>query len=199
MGELWQGGRHTEATTPTLYMPTVGGCFVSAIACGTFGYPEAGLLFFGAGFLSLVVLESIVLHRLMTHTLPQSLRATLGLHLATPCRWICRVPRRHRWSAGPLRADAVRLCAPPGTRHAAPRALAPAAALLTRGLGLHLRRLGPAACGPALCRAGTDRADCLPEPSCSSSAPTWSSVGSRCALCGSQLRESFYRQGCCLE
>jgi tellurite resistance protein len=84
MGELWQGGRHTEATTPTLYMPTVGGCFVSAIACGTFGYPEAGLLFFGAGFLSLVVLESIVLHRLMTHTLPQSLRATLGLHLATP-------------------------------------------------------------------------------------------------------------------
>jgi tellurite resistance protein len=84
IGELWQGGRHTDATTPTLYMPTVGGCFVSAIACGSFGYPEAGLLFFGAGFLSMVVLESIVLHRLMTHTLPVSLRATMGLHLATP-------------------------------------------------------------------------------------------------------------------
>jgi tellurite resistance protein len=84
IGELWQGGRHTEATTPTLYMPTVGGCFVSAIACGAFGYPETGLLFFGAGFLSLVVLESIVLHRLMTHTLPLGLRATMGLHLATP-------------------------------------------------------------------------------------------------------------------
>ncbi|WP_457090701.1 dicarboxylate transporter/tellurite-resistance protein TehA [Microvirga sp. P5_D2] len=84
VGELWQGGRHTDATTPTLYMPTVGGCFVSAIACGSFGYPEAGLLFFGAGFLSMVVLESIVLHRLMTHTLPVALRATMGLHLATP-------------------------------------------------------------------------------------------------------------------
>jgi tellurite resistance protein len=84
VGELWQGGRHTDATTPTLYMPTVGGCFVSAIACGSFGYPEAGLLFFGAGFLSLVVLESIVLHRLMIHTLPVPLRATMGLHLATP-------------------------------------------------------------------------------------------------------------------
>ncbi|WP_246776872.1 dicarboxylate transporter/tellurite-resistance protein TehA [Microvirga sp. VF16] len=84
VGELWQGGRHTDATTPTLYMPTVGGCFVSAIACGSFGYPEAGLLFLGAGFLSLVVLESIVLHRLMTHTLPVGLRATMGLHLATP-------------------------------------------------------------------------------------------------------------------
>ncbi len=84
VGELWQGGRHTDATTPTLYMPTVGGCFVSAIACGSFGYPEAGLLFFGAGFLSMVVLESIVLHRLMIHALPVALRATMGLHLATP-------------------------------------------------------------------------------------------------------------------
>jgi tellurite resistance protein len=84
VGELWQGGRHTDATTPTLYMPTVGGCFVSAIACGSFGYADAGLLFFGAGFLSMVVLESIVLHRLMTHTLPVALRATMGLHLATP-------------------------------------------------------------------------------------------------------------------
>ncbi len=84
VGALWQGGRHTDATTPTLYMPTVGGCFVSAIACGAFGYPEAGLLFFGAGFLSMVVLESIVLHRLMTHALPVGLRATMGLHLATP-------------------------------------------------------------------------------------------------------------------
>jgi tellurite resistance protein len=32
VGQLRQGGRHTEATTPTLYMPTIGGCFVSASA-----------------------------------------------------------------------------------------------------------------------------------------------------------------------
>jgi tellurite resistance protein len=84
VGGLWQGGREAEATTPVLYMPTVGGGFVSAIACGTFGYPEAGLLFFGAGFLSMVVMESVILHRLMTHKLPVSLRATLGIHLAPP-------------------------------------------------------------------------------------------------------------------
>lgn len=84
VGELWQGGRHTETTTPSLYTPTVGGCYVGAIACGTFGYNETGLLFFGAGFLSMMVLESIVLHRLMTHALPAGLRATMGLHLATP-------------------------------------------------------------------------------------------------------------------
>ena len=65
-------------------MPTVGGGFVSAIACGTFGYAQAGLLFFGAGFFSMVVMESVVLHRLMTHWLPVSLRATLGIHLAPP-------------------------------------------------------------------------------------------------------------------
>ena len=84
VGGLWQGGREAEATTPVLYMPTVGGGFVSAIACSTFGYPEAGLLFFGAGFLSMVVMESVILHRLMTHRLPVGLRATLGIHLAPP-------------------------------------------------------------------------------------------------------------------
>jgi tellurite resistance protein len=84
VGGLWQGGREAEATTPVLYMPTVGGGFVSAIACGTFGHPETGLLFFGAGFLSMVVMESVILHRLMTHKLPVSLRATLGIHLAPP-------------------------------------------------------------------------------------------------------------------
>jgi tellurite resistance protein len=84
VGLLWQGGRDMAAITPTLYMPTVGGCFVSAIACGAFGLPETGLHFFGAGFLSLIILESIVLHRLISHTLPTNLRATMGLHLATP-------------------------------------------------------------------------------------------------------------------
>jgi len=84
VGGLWQGGREAEATTPVLYMPTVGGGFVSAIACGTFSYAQAGLLFFGAGFFSMVVMESVVLHRLMTHRLPVSLRATLGIHLAPP-------------------------------------------------------------------------------------------------------------------
>ena len=165
VGELWQGGRHTDATTPTLYMPTVGGCFVSAIACGSFGYPETGLLFFGAGFLSLVVLESIVLHRLMTHTLPVGLRATMGLHLATPAVGAVAYLAVTEGSSGPLRPDAVRVRAAPGARHAAPRALAPAAAVLAGGVGLHLRRLRPAARGPALRRAGADGADQLPGDS----------------------------------
>ena len=45
---------------------------------------ELGLLFFGAGLLSWLTLESVVVHRLILKTLPVGLRASLGLHLAPP-------------------------------------------------------------------------------------------------------------------
>ncbi|WP_454104122.1 dicarboxylate transporter/tellurite-resistance protein TehA [Methylorubrum extorquens] len=84
VGGLWMGDRAFEATTPILYMPTVGGGFVAAITCAAFGMKELGLLFFGAGLLSWLTLESVVIHRLILQTLPVSLRASLGLHLAPP-------------------------------------------------------------------------------------------------------------------
>ncbi len=84
VGGLWMGGRTAETTTPVLYMPTVGGSFVSAIACGLFGYPEPGLMFFGVGFFSIIIMESVILHRLFANGLPVALRATMGIHLAPP-------------------------------------------------------------------------------------------------------------------
>lgn len=78
---FWRTARPPEAITPILLMPTVGACFVSAAAAGAFGVPALGLLFFGAGFISWLVTESVVLQRLMSHTLPANLRATLGIHL----------------------------------------------------------------------------------------------------------------------
>jgi tellurite resistance protein len=85
MGGIWQGERAPETTTPVLYMPTVGGGFVSAIALSTFGYPDWGILFFGGGFISWIVLESLIVHRLMMlPELAPSLRTTLGIHLAPP-------------------------------------------------------------------------------------------------------------------
>ncbi|WP_261926139.1 dicarboxylate transporter/tellurite-resistance protein TehA [Methylorubrum sp. GM97] len=84
VGGLWMGDRAFEATTPILYMPTVGGGFVAAITCAAFGMKEVGLLFFGAGLLSWLTLESVVIHRLILQTLPVPLRASLGLHLAPP-------------------------------------------------------------------------------------------------------------------
>lgn len=85
VGTAWQGGRAPETTTPVLYLPTVGGCFVSAMALGTFGRPDWGLLFFGAGLISWIVLEGVMIQRLLTQpALPLALRATLGIHLAPP-------------------------------------------------------------------------------------------------------------------
>ncbi|WP_458437477.1 dicarboxylate transporter/tellurite-resistance protein TehA [Methylorubrum extorquens] len=84
VGGLWMGDRAFEATTPILYMPTAGGGFVAAITCAAFGMKELGLLFFGAGLLSWLTLESVVIHRLILRTLPVPLRASLGLHLAPP-------------------------------------------------------------------------------------------------------------------
>jgi len=83
-GSLWRGGREPRTITSVLLMPTVGGCFVSALGAGTFGQPDLGWLFFGAGLLSWVVIESVVLQRLLSEPLPAAQRSTLGIHLTPP-------------------------------------------------------------------------------------------------------------------
>ncbi|MBD9388602.1 dicarboxylate transporter/tellurite-resistance protein TehA [Agrobacterium sp. AGB01] len=84
-GRLWQGARDPAASTPVLYLPTVAGSFVTAIVMGALGHQEMGQLAFGAGLLSWLAIESILLHRL--YTMPEltpALRATLGIQLAPP-------------------------------------------------------------------------------------------------------------------
>jgi tellurite resistance protein len=84
-GRLWMGGRNPETTTPVLYLPTVAGSFVSAIVASALGYREGGVLFFGMGMFSWLVLESIIIQRLyLLDTLPKPLRPTLGIQLAPP-------------------------------------------------------------------------------------------------------------------
>ena len=82
VGGLWQGGRDPAATTAVLYMPTVGGGLVGALACGTFGLPNLGWMFFGMGLLGWMSMESVLLTRLLVHRLPPDLRSTLGMNLA---------------------------------------------------------------------------------------------------------------------
>ena len=84
IGGLWFGGREPEAVTPILYMPTVGGGLVAGLACATYGWPTAGWMFFGAGLLSWMSMESVILVRLLAIGLPVDRRATLGIHLAPP-------------------------------------------------------------------------------------------------------------------
>ncbi|MGY2048030.1 dicarboxylate transporter/tellurite-resistance protein TehA [Methylobacterium sp. JK268] len=83
-GGLWQGGREVGATTPVLYLPTVAGGFVTAIASSAFGLHDLAQLAFGAALLSWLAIESVLLHRFYTVALPPSLRPTLGVELAPP-------------------------------------------------------------------------------------------------------------------
>ena len=92
---LWQSASHGCATssisreiatlTPGVYLPSVAGNFIVAIAAGVVGQPSWGLLFIGAGAFTWLAMESVILHR-MFHAapLPAPLRPTLGSSLAPP-------------------------------------------------------------------------------------------------------------------
>lgn len=84
-GGQWRGGRDDKATTPVLYLPTVGANLVSAIGMSALGWPTWGQLFFGAGVLAWIVQESIILGRLLTvEAMPLALRPTVGIQMAPP-------------------------------------------------------------------------------------------------------------------
>jgi len=62
-----------------------GRLFVAATASAAFGWHQLGMLFFGAGALSWLAIESLILHRAAVHeALPEALRPTLGIQLAPP-------------------------------------------------------------------------------------------------------------------
>ena len=79
-GRLWQGGRNAELATPLIYLPTVAPSFVAATTAASFGLPELAMLFFGAGVLSWLAIESKLLNRaaLGAPTAP-ALRPTFGV------------------------------------------------------------------------------------------------------------------------
>ncbi|HHT7895335.1 TPA: dicarboxylate transporter/tellurite-resistance protein TehA [Pasteurella multocida] len=80
---MWRGVHQAEMTLPAIYLPTVATNFVSATALGVLGYSELGMVFFGAGFFSWLVLEPIVLQRLRTlQPVPEPLRPMIGIQLA---------------------------------------------------------------------------------------------------------------------
>ncbi|RKT22763.1 tellurite resistance protein [Paraburkholderia sp. RAU2J] len=84
-GRLWQGGRKPELITPAIYLPTVAPSFVAGTAAAAFGFHQLGDLLFGAGVLSWLALESLILHRAAVHEpLPEALRPILGVQLAPP-------------------------------------------------------------------------------------------------------------------
>ena len=85
MGAVWKGGRDAQASTTSMYLPTVGVNLVAATVAGALGYAQWGALFFGIGVFSWLSLESVILHRhAVLEPLPLELRASLGIQLAPP-------------------------------------------------------------------------------------------------------------------
>jgi tellurite resistance protein len=83
-GLLWQGARRQDDNTPVLFLPQVTGNFISAFTAATFGCADLAALFFGAGALSWIPIEAVVVGRLFTHELPAALRPSLGIRLSPP-------------------------------------------------------------------------------------------------------------------
>ncbi len=83
VGRFWQGGRAPESVNASAYLPGVAQNFVAATASASFGYTALGAMFFGAGVLTWLTLESLVLQRAATLApLPEAQRPLQGIQVA---------------------------------------------------------------------------------------------------------------------
>lgn len=82
VAQLTTGRIGPELVTPALYLPTVAGGFVGAMALQGLGLHGWAVLLLGAGLGAWALLEARILHRLFAGPLPLPLRPTLGLELA---------------------------------------------------------------------------------------------------------------------
>ncbi|HEY5851088.1 MAG TPA: dicarboxylate transporter/tellurite-resistance protein TehA, partial [Lysobacter sp.] len=62
-GGLWRGRMNLDAVTPIIFLPSVAANLISSIVAGVLGLSSWGLLFFGMGFFSWVVIESVIVVR----------------------------------------------------------------------------------------------------------------------------------------
>lgn len=82
VGRLTTGQMPVEMLTPVLYLPTVAGGFVGAMALQTLGYHGFAVLLLGMGAGAWALIEARILHRLYSGPLPPPLRPTLGIEMA---------------------------------------------------------------------------------------------------------------------
>jgi tellurite resistance protein len=71
-----------DMITPALYLPTVGGGLIGALAVNALGSHGWAVLLFGMGLGGWALLEARVLNRLFSGPLPPPLRPTLGVEIA---------------------------------------------------------------------------------------------------------------------
>ncbi len=81
---LSHGEIQHHTITPALYLPTVTGAFMGAIAMAVLGYSGWGALLFGMALAAWALLEARVLNRLFHGPLPETLRPIIGIEMAPP-------------------------------------------------------------------------------------------------------------------
>ena len=82
---MWQGRRPMETWSAATYLPTVAQNFVAASAAMQFGWTDLAPLLFGAGLLSWLSLESVILLRAASHgEMPSAARPAQGIQMAPP-------------------------------------------------------------------------------------------------------------------
>lgn len=82
VADLSTGRTQPEWITPALYLPTVPGGFVGAIALQALGQHGWAALLMGMGLGAWALLEMRILNRLFAGPLPLALRPTLGIEMA---------------------------------------------------------------------------------------------------------------------
>lgn len=83
VSELWQGGVFEQKSThPSFYLPAVAANFTSASSLALLGYHDLGYLFFGAGMITWIFFEPVLLQHLRISSLEPQFRATIGIVLA---------------------------------------------------------------------------------------------------------------------
>ena len=81
---LTMGQMPSNAITPALYLPVVGGALVGGMALAVLGYPGSAAMLFGTGLSGWALLEARILGKLFEGPMPEPVRSTIGVELAPP-------------------------------------------------------------------------------------------------------------------
>lgn len=81
---LATGQMPSNAVTPALYLPVVGGALVGSMTLAALRYPGWAAMLFGTGLSGWALLEARILSSLFTGPMPEPLRPTIGVELAPP-------------------------------------------------------------------------------------------------------------------
>ena len=84
-GRFWKGTDHPSGRTPALYLSSVAPNFVAGATAAALGWDQLGALFFGAGVVYWILIETLILNGVASsREMDRALRPAIGVQLAPP-------------------------------------------------------------------------------------------------------------------